>query len=166
MIIAITGTPGTGKSTLAKLLKAKGFFVLSDKDFYKKLRKDLVIYYDKKLETNIIDIERWDKLVKKMKKKLINQVIFIESHMSHLLEVDFVIVLERDLKELRKEYEKRKYNQQKIKDNLEAEIFKVCYFESIEKLGKRKVKKFKNPWLAYHFLIKKLKLPKSGKKIS
>jgi adenylate kinase len=154
MIISITGTPGTGKSTLAKLLKAKGFFVLDDKLFYEKLRKDLVIEYDEELKTKIIDIEKWNLLIKKIKKYFKDKVLFIESHMSHLLDVDFVIVLERDIKDLKKEYEKRNYNEQKIKDNLESEIFKVCYFESLERFGKRKVKKFKSPWLAYNFLMK------------
>jgi len=153
MIIAITGTPGTGKTLLVKLLKQKSFFVFSDKLFYEKLRKDLVLEYDKKLQTKIIDIEKWNKIIKKLKK--INKTIFIESHMSHLLDVDFVIVLERDIKELKKEYLKRKYNEQKIKDNLESEILKICYFESLEKHGKHKVKIFRNPWLAYNFIIKK-----------
>jgi len=153
MLVAITGTPGTGKSTLAKLLKAKGCFVLDDKFFYKKLRKDLIIEYDEELQTYIIDIEKWNILIKKVKKYFENKILFIESHMSHLLDVDFVIVLERDIKELKEEYERRNYNKQKIKDNLEAEIFKVCYFESLEKFGKRKVKIFKNPWLAYNFVL-------------
>ena len=68
MIIAITGTPGTGKTSLAKLLKARGFLVLSDKFFYEKKFPSLVLEYDKELDTKIIDIEKWSKIIKKLKR--------------------------------------------------------------------------------------------------
>ena len=76
--------------------------------------------------------------------------------MSHLLDVDFVIVLERDLKSLKEELEKRGYNELKIKDNLESEAFKVCRMESVERFGKSKVKVFDKYWKAYYFIISRL----------
>ncbi len=156
MFIAITGVPGSGKTVLSVLLKARGFIVLSDKFFYEKLRKDLVLEEDKTLETKIIDINKWNLLLNKVKYIWKGKILFIESHMSHLLDVDFVIVLERELKELKQEYLKRGYNKTKIKDNLEAQIFRICYLESIEKVGSRRVKIFNKYWKAYYFLIKLL----------
>jgi adenylate kinase len=154
VLVAITGTPGTGKSSLSKLLKKKGFVVLEDKFFYLKKFPNLVLEEDKELETKIIDIEALTKIVEPFKKS--NKIYFIESHFSHLLSPDFVIVLERDLKELKKEYKKRKYNETKIKDNLEAEAFKICRLESEELLGKERVKVFNNYWKAYHYIVRNL----------
>ncbi|MEO2154609.1 MAG: AAA family ATPase [Nanoarchaeota archaeon] len=154
MLIAITGTPGTGKSSLSKLLKKKGFIVLEDKFFYLKKFPNLILEEDKELKTKIVDIEALTKIIKPFKKS--NKVYFIDSHFSHLLNPDFVIVLERDLKELKKEYKKRGYDEIKTKDNLEAEAFKICRLESEELLGKKRVKVFNNYWKAYNYIVKNL----------
>jgi len=37
-----------------------------------------------------------------------------------------------EIKELKKEYKIRKYNAQKIKDNLEVESFNLCFYEALE----------------------------------
>jgi len=154
MLISITGTPGTGKSSLAKLLKKKGFLVLDDNYFIKKF--NLTLYYDKERETKVIDTKKLEKIISILKKK-IKKVWFFESHLSHLFDSDLIIVLERDLRELKKEYIKRKYNELKIKENLEAEAFKICRIESLEIHGKEKVKVFNNYWKAYFYLIRRIK---------
>jgi adenylate kinase len=158
MLIAITGTPGTGKSSLARLLRKKGFLVLNDKFFIKKF--NLTLYYDKERETKVIDIDKLKKIIKIFKKN-IRKPWFFDSHLSHLFEADLIIVLERDLKELKKEYKKRKYNELKIKENLEAEAFKICRIESLELHNPHKVKVFDKYWKAYHFILKKLEKVKS-----
>jgi len=154
MLISITGTPGTGKSSLAKLLRKRGFLVLDNKFFIK--RFNITLYYDKERETKVIDTEKLKKIIKLLKKR-IKRLCFFESHLSHLFDSDLIIVLERDLKDLKKEYLRRKYSKLKIKENLEAEAFKICRIESIEIHGKNKVKIFNSYWRAYAFIVKKLK---------
>ena len=46
------------------------------------------------------------------------------------MKADYCVVCKCDLKVLKKRLEKRKYSKQKIKDNLDAEIFDVCFIDA------------------------------------
>jgi adenylate kinase len=134
--ICITGTPGTGKSTLAvKLSNKLGYPVLDVKNFIKK--KKLAKSYDKKRKCDIVDEKLLSKEIlnelKEVKKEHNPEGIIIDSHMSHYLpksKVTLCIVTKASLKVISNRLKKRRYNKQKIKDNLEAEIFDTCYEEA------------------------------------
>ena len=139
MIICITGTPGTGKSTLAKiLLKEFKYPLLDIKKFIKE--KDISEGYDKKLKCEIIDIKNLNKEIikeiKRVKKEFSPDGIIIDSHLSHYLPKKYVnicIVAKCELKELEKRLKKRRYSKEKIRDNLDSEIFDICLNEAKEK---------------------------------
>ena len=137
MIIAVTGVPGTGKTTVAKLLSKKMGFSYVDLN---KLAQDKNLYagYDKKRKCKIVDIKKIDNEIKK------KDNLVIDSHYSHLLSIDKVILLKLNTKELRKRLEKRKYPESKIMENLQSEIMEVIASEIEEKnKEKTKAKKFK-----------------------
>src|SRR3989344_3875530 len=128
MLIAISGTPGTGKSTLAKILaKRLKFYRLDLSQYY----SEIAVKYDTKKQCYIVDIQKVERLIKEKAKQYPN--IIIDSHIAHLLPikiVDICIVLVcPDLKKLKKRLERRKYSVTKIKENLEAEIFQVCLMD-------------------------------------
>jgi adenylate kinase len=133
-IIAITGSVGCGKTTLAKKIakKIKGKYVDVNKIINKyKLSES----YDKKRKSKIIDVKKLNKvligLIKKSKQDLV-----IDSHLSHYLPSKYVnlcIVTKCDLKILKKRLKKRDYSEDKIRENLDAEIFDVCLNEVKEK---------------------------------
>lgn len=138
--IIVTGSPGTGKSRVARLIaeKLKGEYV----DVNKLVKnKKIKSEYDKKLNTRIVDVKVLNKylinLIKKSKKMLV-----IDSHLSHYLPKKYVklcVVTKCELKVLKKRLEKRKYSREKIRDNLDAEIFDVCLIEAKEKCHRIKV---------------------------
>ena len=132
-VIIVTGSVGSGKTTLAKKLsKFLDFKYIDVNTIIKK--NELSEGYDKKNMCDVVDVKRLNKYLIKLIKS-INIGIIIDSHLSHYLPkkyVDLCIVTKCNLKELKKRLKKRKYSEGKIKDNLEAEIFNVCLEESKE----------------------------------
>lgn len=134
MIIAISGAVGSGKTTIAKeLAKRLNWEILH----LNELAEEYKIEQIEELETFDFDL---DKLLEDLEQKLFilkNQKknIILEGHFAHFINpelVDFLFIINRDLKELKDEYKKRGYNKQKIADNLEVESFNLCFYEALE----------------------------------
>ncbi len=132
MKLIITGSVGTGKSTIAKALAEKlKYEYINVNDLIKKNK----IYdkYNKTFDTYEVDIHKLNKFLIKFLKSKDN--LIIDSHLSHYLSsklIDCCIVCKCELKELKRRLEKRKYSKQKIRENLDAEIFDVCLVEALE----------------------------------
>ncbi len=141
-IFVINGTPGTGKSTIGKLLNEKGYYVIEEKDLYRQL--DLLNDYDDEKETYVLDEQIVHRVLNtKLEETLPStENIVIVGHLTDLIPPRFVkkcIVLTSDLKILQDRLIRRGYKESKVKENIEAEIFKECYLRSIEAFGKDKV---------------------------
>lgn len=132
-VIIITGTPGTGKTTLAKILGKKLNFKIIDLN--KIIEKNnLCEAYDQEKQCKIININKLNKAIIKTIKESKNNLI-IESHFSHKLpkkHVDLCIITRTNLKILNQRLKKRHYSKQKIRDNLDAEIFDLSLTEAQE----------------------------------
>lgn len=137
--IIVTGTPGTGKTQLAKKLASKLNFDYIDVN--KMIKKyNISEGYDKKRKTKIVDVAKLNKTlireISNFKKDKKTKGIIIDSHLSHYLPekyVDLCIVTKCDLKALQERLKKRKYPKEKIRENLDAEIFDICSVEAREK---------------------------------
>lgn len=140
MIIIITGTPGTGKTVLAKRIAAAfGYQHIEVNSLIKKNK--LAEYYDKKRHCHVVDekklMEVLHQFIEEKHQKALKQhrelKLVIDSHMAHVIDpeyVDLCIVTRCGLSTLYTRLKKRGYPQQKISDNIESEIMEVCLTEA------------------------------------
>lgn len=132
-VIIVTGSVGSGKTTISKALAKKLKFTYLDVNTLISKNPSVVSGYDKKRETKEIDTDKLNAVLLKIINKGKNLVI--DSHLSHYLpakQVDLCIVCTCDLSILKKRLEKRKYSPLKIKENLEADAFDICLVEAVE----------------------------------
>lgn len=133
MIIIVTGTPGTGKTTLSKKLSAiLNFNYVDVNDIIDKY--SLSEGFDEESNSKIIDVEKLsDKL--KMIIKSSTENLIIDSHLSHYIDssfIDLCIVAKCELKALKQRLESRGYSEAKVRENLDSEIFDICFVEASE----------------------------------
>jgi len=132
MIITVSGTPGTGKTTLSKKLSKKLNYKYLDVARLIKINK-IAESYDKKRKCYVVDVQKLNKLLTEKIKKYPN--LIIDSHLSHHLPkkyVDLCIITKCNIKELEKRLKKKKYSKAKIRENLDCEIFDICLNEAKE----------------------------------
>jgi len=140
LVILISGTPGTGKSTistyLSKVLSAKyidvGKFAIMEK---------LYSSYDEDRQSFIVDIERLQKRLKEIIEEEGNDII-LDTHIVDVVPsnyVDFVIILRTDPRILEKRLQKKGYPKKKVKENVQAEILGTCTYHAVNYYGKDRV---------------------------
>ncbi len=123
MRIAITGTPGVGKTTISKILSKKlGYEHIDITEIVKKYH--LYKEYDEDMESYVIDFNKLNNFLKNK-----NNVI-LDGHVSHLLNPDYTIVLRCNPEIIKERLKKRGYKEKKILENVQAEILDVCLCES------------------------------------
>lgn len=130
--IIITGTPGTGKSSHIELLKKKlpELTYVDIKDVIKE--HDCVIDYDDERKADIVDE---DKVVDALEDKLDDGNLVIDWHVCDAFpesQIDLVVVLRTDNSILYERLKDRKYNDQKINENIDAEIMEVILNDARE----------------------------------
>ena len=126
--VFITGTPCTGKTTIASRLNGR---VIKINDLARS--HGFIMGVDEEKGYDIIDIEKLSSHICQLIKDC-DEVLIFEGHVTHLLEgADKVIVLRVNPDILKKRLEGRGYSPSKIRENLEAEALGVCSAEAIEK---------------------------------
>ncbi|MGB9135148.1 MAG: adenylate kinase family protein [Candidatus Bathyarchaeia archaeon] len=140
-VLVLMGTPGVGKTSVAKLLaqRLKGVPI----NLSELVKSDgLSCGYDKKRETLVADTEKVAKRVGKVIAQTKGYVV-VEGHFA----TDVVaakdafktFVLRRDPDELRKALTERGFKESKVAENVAAEILDVCLFDAVNAYGKDKV---------------------------
>ena len=124
MRYALTGTPGTGKTSVSKVLRDRGYDVLDMTQYIKDndLRED----YDAERDTYDVDVDKLNDSLAEM-----DDCIF-EGHLSHFMDVDMIIVLRCHPDALAQRLRDRGYSEPKVRENVQAEVLDVILCESVD----------------------------------
>ncbi len=129
-LIAITGTPGTGKTSVCRALEPISEYniinlnaVIKSKGFYTGIDDDRGCL--------IADLTRLEDYIKSEVENSEKQVV-IESHLAHLLQPDVVIVLRTNPVVLASRLMQKGFTMRKIEENVEAEMLDVILIEAVD----------------------------------
>jgi len=137
MIIALTGTPGTGKTTVCEVIKEhsqykKQYSIIDVNKIV--LGEKLYTGKDEARDTYEADMDKLSERIElEIRKVPMGMDVILEGHLSHMLTVDAIIVLRAHPVALRKRLGKRKnYSYEKVRENANAEALDVILVESAE----------------------------------
>ncbi len=125
VIIAITGTPGTGKSSTCAVLAGRGYAVVDLAEVAR--REGAVVGRDKARQTDEVDID-----LLRARLRVPAKVAFLLGHYSHLLDANLAIVFRCAPSVLRARLEARGWPAEKVRENVEAEALDVITQEAVQ----------------------------------
>jgi len=141
-VILITGTPCTGKTTIAKKLTTK---LKADYVNLTQLAttENLTLGKDKKRNTIIINEKRMKRRITQIIKTSASSNVVIDGHYAANIVPDklatHVFVLRRNPTELKKLMQKKRYADTKLWENLAAEILDVSLIDALNAYDSEKV---------------------------
>lgn len=128
MWIGLTGTPGTGKTSVADWLRTQGQQVIDLSKFA--AESGCICGEDKTRDTKLVDIDCVNATI--LKNFDPDQTVIFEGHFAHLLPLSYLIILRCHPTTLRTRLQKKHYGPAKIKENVEAEILDVILCEAVD----------------------------------
>lgn len=128
MLIAISGTPGTGKTSAARILAKKIGGKLITTPYL--VRKYMIkTFFDKKRKTKVIDARKLSSAAKKESKN--HALTIFEGHLSHFSRADLTVILRTSPLELEKRLKRKGWSAEKVRENVEAEAVGVISSEAV-----------------------------------
>ena len=118
--LAMTGTPGTGKSSVCELFDSGKFEVFTVEELA--VEHECIEEVDISDGARPIDIDMLSNILEKLWIEPPQKLTFIDGHLSHLLPVDGVIVLRCKPDILRRRMNERGYDGTKSDSNVEWEL--------------------------------------------
>ncbi len=126
MLVAVTGTPGTGKTSACDVLSRRGYVVVDLDDVARK--GGFVVGRDEARQTDEVDADALrDSL------QIPAKVAFLRSHYAHRMDADLTVVLRCKPSVLRRRLQARGWPAAKVRENVEAEAIDVLTQEAVER---------------------------------
>lgn len=135
MMIIITGTPGTGKTTVTRILREQldATFISVN---YLLDNYDLNLGTDEKRGYKIVDINKMIPIIDVIQEENSGKDIIFEGHLAQdYPNADMVIVLRCKPDILEERLKTRNWRKEKVHENVSAEILGVCTSESYDSYG-------------------------------
>lgn len=129
MRLAITGVPGTGKTTLAAGLAGSTIRVVHLGDFARE--HGLLGETDPARGSHVVDM---DDLADRLNAALAGETrrVVLEGHFAHEMDVDGIVLLRCDPAVLLERLRQRGWSDAKVRENVEAEALDILAHEVIE----------------------------------
>lgn len=124
MLVALTGTPGVGKTTVCGILKNR--FNVIDLNLFAK-ENGCYGDYDEYAGSYDVDTDKVSDLLQKFRK---GKTTVMDGHLSHFVDCDLIIVLRCSPSVLSARLSERNYKKEKVIENVQAEILDVILCES------------------------------------
>lgn len=125
--LALTGSPGTGKTTVSSLIAGSGYFIQTMESLAEDFK--CIETVDPEDGARPIDIEKLRNILETEWSLGPSRSTVIDGHLSHLLPVDCVVILRCRPVELRERLAGRSYSEKKISDNIDWEILGGAWAE-------------------------------------
>ena len=139
MRLALTGTPGTGKTSASERL-GPGFDVVHLNDVVRE--RDLWTETDADRDSLVVDVEAAREWLADRSASDdaggdadVSDVEVVESHLAHLFDADRVVVLRCHPDELERRLRERGETPEKARENAESEALDVVLSEAVERHG-------------------------------
>ena len=130
----ITGNPGTGKHTIAKLISRKLNFEIIDINKIA-ISEGVFVKNNGILD---VDVSKLKKIINKMNSKNSLLVGHLAPYVISPKNVELSVVLRKSPYKLQSIYKKRKYTSKKSLENIGSEILGIIYHDTVHEFGRKK----------------------------
>ena len=127
-LYALTGTPGTGKSSVSEELRSRGYEVVDGKRFI--IEQGLMGELDEARDTHEVDLDLLNDALEPFRSS--GDLVVLDSHLSHFMDSHGIIVLRCAPDVLANRLEARGYGPDKVRENVQAEVLDVILCEATE----------------------------------
>ncbi len=131
-VVALTGTPGTGKTSIARQLGLEGERVLEISELIRTLQVPGT--YSEASESIEIDVEQLGGKIDRHMATLWDETVFLSGHLAHFATCQIGVVLRCEPHVLHSRLSARGWSRPKVLENVRAEVLDAILIEASERI--------------------------------